>query len=314
MKASEFAKSILQDVMRSDVVEDARLAVSKINQYTLNMYEQADRAMPGYKPSSRIMVDLVSRVNSSLHSKFSDNGTNEGGKTILKPNASLINNIANALPRVAENLETVADFIQKSWNEKVMAGGLTYRNANLMQFVSMGTFLDKYSRLLLNYLFYCETNVDTPESMGIAGLNKAEIKWLMDYAEVFGTALSVCAVQTNRLMTLVSVMPDITIDQENPEAAEAIMGEDKTDALKLGFIPLWIHPVYKFRLWLTNWEIESYNEAKQDLIRLQLRIQYLEEQKKNGAASPQVERELQKVDELIENIKFKIAKTEGKVR
>ena len=147
----------------------------------------------------------------------------------------------------------------------------------------------------------------------ISRMNSAEIKWLEENAVSFGNALSVVAVKTEKLVALIEVMPDMTISREHSESAEAVIGVEKTDPLHMGFIPTWLNPIYAIRMRIVDWQTNNYNEAKEDLKRLQLRELFLEETIK-GKHDIRLETELSRVHEKISDLHYKVAQAEEKVQ
>lgn len=305
MKPADFVKGLIVDITRSDVVEDAELVKSRVSKYTMIAYSQAASFTKNHKVTSAEITVLDTSINMGMNDKLGSSG-------VLRKGGNLIENIDRVLPQMLKNIEAVAELIEKHWNEKSMSSALTYRNANLLQFVSLGTFVDRYARAYLNYYFIRETAMANPATEGFANMNQAEIAWLTDNAISFGAALSIVAVKTEKLISLIEVMPDMLISREHSESAEAVLGTEKVDPLQLGFIPTWLNPIYAIRMRIVDWQTANYNEAKEDLKRLQLRKLFLEESL-DGKHDVRLENELTKVHEKLSDLHYKIAQAEERV-
>lgn len=302
MKPAAFIQGLLADVTRSDVVEDAALLNTRVSKYTITAYNQAAVFAKSHKTTSRAIIELETAFDMGLNEKLASAG-------VLRKGGKIIENIDRVLPQMLKNIETVAEIIEKSWNEKAATMGITYRNANLLQFVSLGTFVDRYARAFLNYYFICETVVANPQTDGFAKMTKSEIAWINNNAIAFGAALSIVGVKTEKLTALIDTMPDMTISIKHSDSVEAAMPENNTDPLQMSFIPAWINPIYAIRMKIVDWQVNAYNENKADLQRLQLRKLFLEESLK-GKRDLRVENELEKTHERISELQYKIAVAE----
>lgn len=305
MKPSEFVKGLIADITRSDVVEDAELVKTRVAKYTIVAYTQAAAFTKNHKAKSTEITVLDTAIDMGINVKMASTG-------VLRKGGNIIENIERALPQMLKNIEVVAELIDKHWNEKSASNMLTYRNANLLQFVSLGTFVDRFARAYLNYYFIRETATANPQTDGFANMNKAEIEWLNASASDFGAALSIVAVKTEKLISLIEVMPDMVISREHTSSAEAVIGVEKVDPLQLSFIPTWLNPIYAIRMRIVDWQTASYNEAKEDLKRLQLRKLFLEETLQ-GKHDIRLENELTKVHEKLSDLHYKIAQAEERV-
>jgi hypothetical protein len=306
MKPSSFIQGLIADITRSDVVEDAEMVKSRVSKYTMVAYAQAAAFSKNHKAKSPEITRLDDAIDMGLNDKLASAG-------VLRKGGSIIENIDRVLPQMLKNIEVVAELIEKHWNEKTATSSLTYRNANLLQFVSLGTFVDRFARAYLNYYFIRETATVNPKTDGFANMNKAEISWLAENATSFGAALSIVAVKTEKLIALIEIMPDLTISREHSESAEAVIGVEKVDPLQMSFIPTWLNPIYAIRMRIVDWQTASYDEAKEDLKRLQLRKLFLEEAK-GGKHDVRLENELTKVHEKISDLHYKVAQAEERVR
>ena len=305
MKPSNFVKGLINDITRSDVVEDAELVKSRVSKYTMVAYSQAASFSKNHKVKSTEITVLDAAIDLGINDKLAGTG-------VLRKGGSMIDNIDRVLPQMLKNIELVAELIEKHWNEKSAASALTYRNANLLQFVSLGTFVDRYARAYLNYYFIRETATADPQTEGFANMNTAEIAWLNDNATSFGAALSIVAVKSEKLIGFIEVMPDLLISRDHADSAEAVIGVEKVDPLQLSFIPTWLNPIYAIRMRIVDWQTNNYNEAKDDLKRLQLRKLFLEEAVK-GKHDVRLENELTKVHEKLSDLHYKIAQAEERV-
>lgn len=304
MEISQFAKSLLRSLTRSDVVDDGELLANRIKQYTMPAYKQAATVFK----SQNTKNEVIKKINIAIHT-----GINEklAGKRVIYPSGNLIENIDRALPVVKSNVETVAEMIDKTWNDKVLAAGLTYRNANLLQFISLAQFFERYARTYLNLVYIEESGMASPESVGFADMPATERKWVQDNAVAFGQALSIVAVKPENLATMMAIIPDISITNDNVRTAEAVLGRDAIDPMNMGFIPARIHPLYHLRMRWTDMQNKWHDEAKEDLARLQLRKLYLEEVKRGKGASVKVQKELEYTNNRINELKYKIAEAEA---
>ena len=303
MDIAAFASNLVKSLTRGEVVEDGELLVSRIKKYTHPAYKQATTVLKTINSKNDLIKKLNIEIVTGMQTKI-------GGKSSFSSTHNVIDTVEKALPVVIENVDEVSEMIDKTWNDKVFAMGLTYRNANMLQFISMAQFVEKYARAYLNLVYIEEAGLTNPAAHGFADMPEVERKWVVGNALAFGQSLAVVAVNPSRLKPMLEIIPDINITADNAHTAKAVLGADQVDPMSMGFIPAAIHPIYYLRMRWTDMQNRWYDEAKEDLMRLQQRRMYLEELRKEGEASVKIQTELTRTNERINELKYQIAEAE----
>jgi hypothetical protein len=303
MKMSDFISGIISSLTRNDVATDGALTVHRLQKYTLPAYKQAATILKKDNEQSKVMKTINIDIKTAMRAGLAS-------KRVVWENGAVIPNIARGIPVIAENLEKVCEEIEKSWNEKIDPMGFNYKDANLLQFVSLCEFVERYSRGYLNLAYIEECGIMDPEANGFASIPKAEKDWLVKNATAFAQSFSVVAVKPEKLMAALSVIPDIAVAAQDENAVAATVGRDKIDPLQMSFIPASWNPIYHIRMRVVDLQKRWNDEAKMDLQRLELRVLYLEELKKKGGANIRVQTELERTNDRVNDLKYKIAEYE----
>lgn len=296
MKFSSFLKSLLPGFEKDRVLEDIRLTHTELKDITI----------PAYETSIAILKtkDLKSKEVTDFEKVFRRNNPGFGKE--------LFEGLLEGLQVAESNMDVVESLIQKTYNEDVAAGGLTYLKANLLQYVEVVGFVSKFARKFLFYTFVMEAaNYEANSLKMTESLSRAEIQWIEENFLNFAQAFKIVSTPKAKLAKQFSEIPDIVVTGENEDTLMRTQGA-KIDPFQMRFIPTWLNVIYHVRIHVAEWQVERYNAAKEELKIIQLRKLHLERMRDNKPDA-RIEKEIEYLESRAQKLNHKIAQMEDSV-
>jgi hypothetical protein len=293
MNIRDFLRNLLPSFGRERIIEDCRLTRAEIEETLKPMYGQAAIFLKTWSFKSEEMQDRIDTWKSLVKSN--------GGNIIVT--------IDRGLPVIIANLNDVEELIKQSYGDEVVAAGLTYKKAQLLQFVSNVQFVSRYLVQFLNYVYICETAQH--ESAGTTirdSLAPAEKQYIEDNFISFCTAFEVVTDTPADVKKKLSEVPDVIITEDNIDTLPTTVGKDKLDPLQMNLIGTW-SPLYGIGLIVAEWQASRYKQAKETLKLVQLRKLNLE-QVAAGKPNPKVQKEIEYLEARAKDLQYKIKKME----
>jgi hypothetical protein len=295
----DFLRNLLPTFGRDRIIEDCRLTRAEIEETLKPMYGQAAVFLKNWSFKSDEMQDRI-----------------ETWKGLVKSNGgNIIVTIDRGLPLMVQNLNDVEELIKASIGDEVVTAGLTYKKAQLIQFVTNVQFVSRFLVQFLNYVYVCETA--KVENSGITSvrdaLAPAEKAFIEDNFISFCTAFEVVTESPGEVKKKLAEVPDIVVTDDNIDTLPQTMGAAKLDPLKQNLIigtgtwSLW----YGVGLLWAEWQAARYKQAKETLKMVQLRKLNLE-QVSQGKPNPKVQKEIEYLEQRAKDLQYKITKMEGK--
>jgi len=296
MDIKSFLKSLVPSFEKDDVMEDIRVTRVELKDITHPAYVNGLQVLKTWKFKSPQIVDRAEIFDRQV--KFGS--------------GNMIAVIEKGIPVALENLENVEDMIQRIYNENVASAGMTYMKAQLLQFVECVSFVSKYARKLLNYVYIYElAEYDTADTKVEDSLTPAEKEWIERNFVTFCTAFNVVVGHPNEIKKNLGDIPDIVVTPDNVDTLPETVGMNKVDPLSMRFIPVWLNPVYHIGMRVAEWQAKRYKSAKEELTLLQLRKLNLQ-RVSEGKPDAKVQKEIKYLEDRINGLNFDIAEMEKK--
>jgi hypothetical protein len=297
VKLNSFVASLLPTFGKDCVIEDIRLTRNEITEYTAPSYVAAAELFKTWKFKSEDLDKMFGIFKRMVKGSGSDN---------------CITTIEKGFKTILENLDYVEEQISTTYSEEVAGVGFTYKKANLLQLVECISFVSKFARKFLIYIYICETSlVEGNDTIISESLSPIEIDWLDANFVSFCTAFNVVTNQPAHVEKQVAAIPDIIITSENEHSLAATLGEEKIDPFQMKLIPIWLNPVYHVGMFIAEWQSDRYKAAKEEVKLLQLRKINLQKLS-DGKPDAHIQQEIKYMEGRIQGINFKIAKMEKK--
>jgi hypothetical protein len=296
MKLSTYLASLLPNFGKDRIIEDCRVTRGEIKDYTEPAYAIAVPLLKGWS--------FKSERSEKLRQVFDRNVKHAS-------NENMIVHIGKTIPVWLANLAEIEKEIDKVYNEEVGGVGLTYRKANLLQFVEVVGFVAKYARKLLIYTYVTES--ETYEDSGVVfaeSITPYEEQWLQANILSFCTALNIASLATQQVKHALAEIPEIVVTSENVQSMEATVGLKKLDPFQMRLIPIKLNPIYHVRMIVADWQSKRYKVAQEDLRACQMHRLQLEKLSEGKPADAKLQKELRYVESRIQGLESDIAKME----
>lgn len=295
MKINDFLRRLLPSFGRDRIIEDCRLTRAEIEETLKPMYAQAAVFLKTWKFESEEMQDRI-----------------DTWKGLVKSNGgNIIVTIERGLPLIQQNLTDVEELIKQSYGDEVVVAGLTYKKAQLLQFVTAVQFVSRYLVQFLNYVYVCETAQYEEGGTAIRdSITPAEKHWIEDNFISFAVAFSVVTDTPGDVKKKLSEIPDITVTEDNAITLPETVGEGKLDPLGMKLIGTW-SPLFSLGLLVAEWQADRYKQARETLKMVQLRKLNLE-QLAEGKPNPKVQKEIEYLETRAQDLLYKIKKMEDR--
>jgi hypothetical protein len=299
MQISKFIKSLVPELDKRECLADCQITTTELRETVLPAYKAAEDCFKGYTFKSE-EYDYFAQVYASHP---------------MGSRKKLVPAIHAAVEMAIKNMDVLDRLIHEHFADESISAGLTARKANIVKALEAGSFFSKYARKWLINLYVVETKkVDGSDRLAAdtkEGLVPAEVKWLMDNFTNFIVVMNALSEQPSQVHDRMMKIPEIIITDENEKTTEAQFGRAVLDPLSLGFIPVFMNPIYHVRMMVAEWQTKRYKAAKEELRVLQLRKLNLEKIQA-GKPDARIQKEIEYTEERANNLSYDIAKMEEK--
>lgn len=294
MNFKNFVSALLSVFNKDTVLEDIRLTRGDLEKLQTTYNFAADLAK-NWKFEDPTIKDMVKEFKSAI------SGPDNGNPIV---------HIANHLKLVQKNLNIAEQLVQANMSGQMSALGVTYKQAAVLQYVNAIYLVSKYSRKWLNMIFTYEA-AQYPDSGTVIeeSITKAERKWLENTFRDFLTAYKAVIGDHEKTLQKLNEVPETTVTDSSESNVAATVGASKLDPFHTGFIATKANPIYFIRMVIAEWQVARYNEAKEELRLIELRLQLMKElqQKRPNA---KLEKLIQQTESRVQDMQAKMAELE----
>ena len=294
MRLLDFIRSMAPSFKRNDVTERLRLLRDDLATQTMPPFVTAAEDLQGAPLQSKVAQDYAKEFSRYVDVKFRGNW---------------IEVTKQVLDALQANLNFIEGLVEENYGDVIVAAGLTYKKAQILQYIALADFVVHYSRRQLLYVLAAEANIKAKTLSEGKERPVPEIKWLLDNREGYFRALNVVALDAQANAGMFEQIPDVTITDENTETMGAVLGRHKLDPMNFGIIPIGVNPFHYFGIKWANWQIAKHQRAKEEKRSLDFRLEQLRSQRR-GIEDPKLEKSIAYYENEVNALAAKIAKME----
>src|SRR5690606_9265295 len=140
MKNDNFLMMLPDTIQKSRVIEQSRVIRKELEDSTISVFNSARGVFP--------TKDLASSDLNDLQKTY---------ERLTGRRQSVIDDIADSLTNLVENLKAIEDIAQKTFGETLVKASMSVKEINVLQFISIASFVSRYARRLLSYFYACES-------------------------------------------------------------------------------------------------------------------------------------------------------------
>lgn len=282
MKLSQFVKSLLPSFKRSKVEVDLKQLEDILKKVVLPTLKKAVEVTRGEPLQSAMAVSVDIGVRKA-------SGINSSAITLL---GILYNMYAALLPK----LDYIGKIIDDEFEPDLSRDNMTYKQLSIVRFLELARFGIDYGVRLTSRLLAAEARTRLNQTDRIDDqLTPSERKYMDDNLGSFLQIVGLLHVPLNNLRQALEKMPEVVVVPEKADTAEQLVGLDKLDPLRLGFInssALDYNFIYHFRLMKAEAEVRHYKLMEKEAQALELRILELKEAYQNRQ-DPRLQQQLE---------------------
>jgi hypothetical protein len=296
MKLDKYVETLAPTLAKEDLLEDNRVTLKELETVTAPLYKSASE----FFKSGSFKSDVVSAYDREF-------------KKAVKGNKNIVLQIADAIPTVEKNVKAISGMLEKNFSDVVAAGGLSYSQANLMQFSEYCAFWSRYAIRLLNFLCVHETS--EYEDSGVTkgqlkdSLSPAEVAWVGNELQNFLAVWPVVTAGEDKVTKQLESIPDVTITEDNYKTLSATLGENKLDPMATKYISAKRNIFLYLGKWFVEGQVKRYNAAKAEKEAVELRLINLKALEK-GNPSASTQKQIQYYESKVQKLEADIAQME----
>lgn len=292
MKIEKYIATLLPSIRKDKVLEDIGVVRQELRDTTIPAYSTIHVLFNKWKWRSQEM-----QMKANTFSRLVGPG-------------NLVDVIGHGLDNLDQTLTVAEEYITKAFNEETVTAAITYKKANVLQYVDAVSFLVRYARRFSNYLLVCETAVDDHDTQMAESFAPAEIGYIEGNFMMFCQAFKAIAIPVKEVIKRIEETPEIIVRAASAGVISEVHGEKRIDAFGMNFISAKWNIFYHIGKAVAEWQVNNYNAAKQELQLVQMRKIYLEKiQAKRPDAALQTE--IQYNEGRVQNLNARLAKLEA---
>lgn len=301
MTISKFVKAMVPSLTKNQVLEDIDTTIAEINETVIPAYSSAFEAgmfTDKYLPKSKWMKDK--------YKSFQSAGFNRRD--------SLFPMIHATMSGLVVRLEWIRKQLKTEPGTSIVADGITYKSATMLQLVSAAAWYVKYSRqfLLASYSYeipeyYTKANSDVYDPP----FSPVELKQINASFPNFMNMMVIFVKPRDDTFKAIESIPDFAVDEKLEESSTAFgVDYSRLNPMNIGFIPYQWNPVYHVKMFVADWQHDRYLGAKEEKVALELRLLALQRAKDSGVSDPNLEHTIAENTKRLMRLNKKIADVE----
>lgn len=296
MKISDFVATITSGFSRNKTVEVYTSVIKEMGDTTIPMLEQFAKYVAGEPRAEKVLANFGKSFLAQMG----------GGKGKFYDRILVVMR-ANVL-QAGEVEDLITSLIPKDADAQALDG----RAANLVQYIEILAFVNRYLRqLLLSFTADITKAVDGPKFD--SGLAKPELERLQQNLGGFVTAMNTMELAAAGVERAIKEIPEFNVAGSDHEVMAAAHGVDKLDPLRMGFFSARWNPIIAVRTLIADRLIARYNAAKEERQALEYRLQALLDSR-DGTNNPQLEKAIQYHTGRLKQLNYEIEKIEERAR
>lgn len=296
MSIETFVSGLLPSFETARINEDIEGLREEIKDIVLPMYTQAGMLTKNKSFNTKYARDLHERM------------------IRLLPDYRQVNYfdaVRAVFTKVLKNLDHIEALVPDLFAKDVARESLTYRKANVLQYLSTTRGAVKYAIRSLNritqnetcFLLHQEDKIDEY-------LPPADVKWF-NTTNTFIDSLASLNVSPNDFTRIIDTIPDITVTEKGAGVLNATQGGRVLDPMRLGFVAPRFNPIYHIRMAIAEWQVRRLRAKQEEKKMLELRLLRLKEVQ-NGTNNPRLAETIAYNEGRLQNLTAEIEEFESK--
>ncbi len=288
MSIETFVKGLVPSFDSARINEDVEMLREQIKDTVLTPYQQAVLLTKG----KRLRSAFAQELEASLHRRLPE-----------YRNLPYLEIVRRIMDYTYQNLALIDTMIPQLFGKDVTKESLTYRKANVLQYLTTARFATKFAVRSFNRILANEAHVALGEKDKVDDfLVPAEKRWIDSNIANFMEAMSALNITPADFGRTIESIPQVVVVESNAAMAAASMGSRALDPLRMGFISARVNLIYRLRKVVAEWQVASIREKQEEKTMLELRLLRLREAysgKNDPALAQQIEYNEGRLQKLV---------------
>lgn len=295
MDILSYFKSLVTVVKKSAVLEDGRVTEQELKQKVIPAWEEAVKQFRGKAALQSTLATEKAKIYARM----------VGGTPKNMPEE-----ILDRLKRLHGIMGVVRVTVEHSFEDVMVADGMSVAKLNVIKIMETGSFLSRYSLHFLNYLYVVETAEQMGDDTYIKDhISKGQLQWIEENFITYCQLSAALCIKPEQVSKLLAALPETHLGMD-PQAATSMLGEKVVNPLGvMGFSPTTSNPIYHFRLFIAEYQANRYKEAVELKTTLELRLLNLR-RRQDGHADAKLEADIQYTQGRLDRVSEEIREVE----
>lgn len=214
---------------------------------------------------------------------------------------------------LVNHISAVETLIPTIFSKDIPRETLTYRKANVLQFLELVRFVDHYCVLYaasaLRQVQIMATGLSEEESRKRIA-PPATWRYLDDNAAAFVQALIALDNLPRDLVAAINDIPDLQINPDREREVISLVGATAIDPFRMGFVPVKINPFRAVGVRYAEWQAKRYHRRVAARMALELLIMGLRQSGAGGQLDPKTEAAIVYHEARLQRLNAEIAEME----
>lgn len=292
----DFVSTLKDKIEKKDVIDDLSDAFSSLAYYTYPMYklEVAKRLDTSRNnPVSKTLVNALKGVGIRTENPFTD--------------------IHHLMEELLKNEDKIIEVVTKAFGNVRLREGMDYKTINILYYINNLAFFVETARYYIMgaiALEYKESEIFKPMS----AIDKYHVEITTDNKFAMSFAKSVELLSLN-IDVIVRGLRDLDGYRYDEDHHDEIMSRNskEVDPYKIGFLPVWLNPVYHLGLALNAWRNKRNEKARLEKERFEFIVMAINDQldmEKNGEEKAKLKKQMSYYSNRINKLDMEIEEYE----
>lgn len=299
MKIKDFIKALVSKLNIGELIDAIRNMRKTLKEVDIPLWATAAKELKQLKnPKAKKFEELIGAKCKGVY-----RGPLVGGVFDAVKNAQLI----------LDYLEELVSTEFNHFSQEILKDGITFKKANVLQYVDTIDFLMTYSRRLCELLYVLEANQKSPAAQRVEdAFTPADLEYFDKNIEAFAEALRIASFDIKSLMTAFNEIPDAIANGESEAVMASTVGLNKIDPIGFRNFVSTSSPVYHISMWIAERQVRKYQDALETKKLVELRLLKLRDLKEGGEAPANIEKQIEYQQARLDKITREIRKLEEK--
>lgn len=213
------------------------------------------------------------------------------------------------LMNVEKHFDKLNKLIGKSFANDILKEGMTFQKAAILQHLEAILFITQYSNRLLSWVYDNEAEASGGNFTSM--LTPGQIKWLTEKREAFYKTVELFQAPAEVTEKDILATPDALVNRASESILTETQGQFATDPTQRGFVGGLVNPILHLRKFITEYQVEYYEEAMGQQRCLELKLLRLKQARDGNTVDATLERQIEGIEKEIVLNQQKIQKWEA---